>query len=171
MAENPLKHAALGDLRSEIDTTRRVLERVPAEHFAWKPHERSMSLGVLASHLTTLLYWQLTILQRDEFDLASAGPPPAASITGTEDLLQTYDASAAAVLEALDAAGDAELQEEWTLRRGDQVVMRRPRLAILRTMGISHMVHHRAQLGVYLRLLGVPVPAVYGASADEGTPF
>jgi uncharacterized damage-inducible protein DinB len=168
LATPALSQAALGDLAHEVSTTRRVLERVPEEHFAWRPHEKSMSLGGLALHLANLLSWQRTIVQDREFDLAATPPPATTEPASHEELLQRFDENAAALSEALAGAAEGALAEPWTLRRGEQVIMQQPRAAILRSMGISHMVHHRGQLTVYLRLLDVPVPGVYGPSADEG---
>jgi uncharacterized damage-inducible protein DinB len=163
-----LKQLVLGDLDHELATTRRVLERVPEGHFPWKPHERSMSLGQLASHTANLLHWQAVILRQEEFDLATATPPSKEGLTSRDELLRTFDELAAEVKDALGSADEAALTRAWILRRGDQVLLSQPRAAILRSMGLSHMIHHRGQLCLYLRLLNVPVPSVYGPSADEG---
>lgn len=163
-----LKQAILGDLDQELANTRRVLERVPDEHFDWKPHEKSMTLGALSAHLENILYWQRMILEEDEFDLA-ATPPPRTIPANRDELLRGFDERKAALDEAVAGADDASFSRTWTLRRGDEVIFARPKAAILRGMGISHMVHHRGQLSVYLRLLDVPVPATYGPSADEQT--
>lgn len=163
-----LKKAILGDLDQEVANTRRVLERVPDEHFAWKPHEKSMTLGALSAHLENILFWQQRILEHHEFDLA-ATPPPRTIPETRDELLRAFDERKAALDEAVARADDASLGATWTLRRGDQVIFARPRAAVLRGMGINHMVHHRGQLTVYLRLLDVPVPATYGPSADEQT--
>jgi uncharacterized damage-inducible protein DinB len=167
-ARPSLTQVALGDLEQELATTRRVLERIPEAHLSWKPHEKSMSLGALASHTANLLHWQTTILRQDEFDLASAPPPSPAAPASRDEILRAFDENASAVKDALGEADEAGLGRAWTLRRGAQVLLSRPRAAVLRSMGISHMIHHRAQLCVYLRLLNVPVPSVYGPSADEG---
>ncbi len=161
-----LKQLALGDLEQEVSITRRVLERVPDEHLAWKPHDRSMALGSLALHLANLPHWQLRILQSDEFDIGQPLPrqePPASRA----EILAAFDERVSRVREALAATDDAALAQPWTLRRGEQVVMRVPRVGAIRTMGLSHAAHHRGQLSVYLRLLDVPVPSIYGPSADE----
>lgn len=161
-----LKEIAVGDLTQEIDTARRMLERVPEQHFAWKPHEKSMTLGALASHLANLLYWQTAILTQEELDLATV-PSRGTEATSREELLRTFDEKAEALREALDQTEEADLERPWTLRRGEDVMFTRPKGGVLRRMGISHMIHHRAQLGVYLRLLEVPVPPSYGPTADE----
>jgi uncharacterized damage-inducible protein DinB len=161
-----LRDLAVGDLEQELRTTRRLLERVPDEHLDWKPHPKSMSLGSLATHIANLLFWQTTTVQQSEFDLAG-GPPPLASLASREELLRRFDENAAALKQAVSAMDDAALGEPWTLRRGEQTLLRLPRAAVLRTMGISHIIHHRGQLSVYLRLLDVPLPPIYGPTADE----
>lgn len=160
-----LKQLALGDLDFELAATRRMLERVPDEHFGWKPHEKSMSLGELASHLANLLDWNVHILRDDEIDLATLGAPPRAA--NRADLLQGFDEKKAALDAVAEAFDTATLGETWTLRNGEQVFFALPRAAVLRNFGISHMVHHRGQLSVYLRLLDVPLPRTYGPTADE----
>lgn len=160
-------HLATGDLERELATTRRMLERVPDEHFAWKPHEKSMSLGTLAAHLANLLWWQTATLEQDEFDMAAPQPPRTVP-ESREALLREFDEKAAVLREALAQTDEAALARPWTLRRGDHIIFTQPKAAILRSFGISHMVHHRGQLSVYLRLLDVPVPPSYGPTADEG---
>jgi uncharacterized damage-inducible protein DinB len=166
-AESTLKQDALGDLERELATTRRVLERLPEEHFAWKPHEKSMSLGRLAAHVVDLVHWQTMTLQSEGLDLAAVRPPSPDTPASRAALLQSFDAHVAAINEALGRASEPDLRQVWTLRMGPKVLLSMPRLAVLRTMSISHMINHRAQLCVYLRLLGIPVPPVYGPSADE----
>jgi uncharacterized damage-inducible protein DinB len=166
-AATPLKQDALGDLEHELATTRRVLERLPEEQFAWKPHEKSMSLGRLASHVVNLVQWQTITLQSEELDLGSGPPPADEGPASRAALLSTFDANVAALKEALAKASEPDLRQVWTLRMGEKVLLRMPRLAVLRTMCLSHMINHRGQLCVYLRLLGVPVPAIYGPSAGE----
>lgn len=157
----------LSELAQELATTRRVLERVPDEHLEWKPHEKSMPFGGLAMHCANLIRWQIGIVQADDYDLAAAGrlDPPKSQ----EDILFAFDGLRHELIEALEGADDETLQREWTLRHGDHVILRLPKAAALRTFGLSHMIHHRGQLTVYLRLLNLPVPAIYGPSADEGT--
>jgi len=163
-----LKDVAFVDLERELATTRRVLERLPEEHYSWKPHEKSMSMGRLALHVAHLLYWQLITLQRDEFDLASP-PPLRVEPTDRDEVLRTFEHNAAAVKDALERIDDAALGRLWTLRRGEQVLLSWPRAKVLRIWGLNHLIHHRGQLCLYLRLLNVPVPAVYFNSADEPT--
>ena len=162
-----LMQLATGDLEQELATTRRMLERLPDEHLAWKPHEKSMSLGALAAHLTNLLFWQTMTLEHDAFDVAAPQPSRDAP-ESREALLREFDEKAAVLREALAQTDEAALARPWSLKRGDHVLFTQPKAAILRTFGISHMVHHRGQLSVYLRLLDVPVPPSYGPTADEG---
>jgi uncharacterized damage-inducible protein DinB len=162
----PLKPATTGDLIHELSNTRLMLERVPDEHFDWTPHEKSMSLGQLAGHIANILQWQAMILRQDEVDLAA--PPPQQDAPETRaDLLELFDARVDALKQTLDALDPDALARPWTLRHGERIIMEQPRAAMLRSMGISHMIHHRGQLSVYLRLLEVPVPGVYGPSADD----
>jgi uncharacterized damage-inducible protein DinB len=166
MTTPSLKQIALGDLNHELSLTRRVLERVPDEHMGWKPHEKSMSLGALATHLSTLPGYGTRTLETDEFNFAESGPPNQEA-TGRDELLSRFDEGAAAFRAGWESVDEAQLGRTWTLRNGDHVIMSQPKMAVLRGLVISHMIHHRAQLGVYLRLLDLPVPSVYGPSADE----
>jgi uncharacterized damage-inducible protein DinB len=165
---NSLKGVAFVDLQREIDTTRRLLERLPEEQFSWKPHEKSMNLGRLAMHVATLLQWFLTTLEHDELDFASPPQMPVEA-TSRDDLLRTFEQNAAAVTQAFAALDDAALSRPWTLRNGEQVLTTQSRAMVLRVWCLSHLIHHRAQLCLYLRLLNLPVPAIYFNSADEPT--
>jgi uncharacterized damage-inducible protein DinB len=157
---------ATGDLDVEIATTRRMLERLPEAHFDWKPHEKSMSLGGLATHLANLLFWQRISLEQDEFDLAASSDRLTPRET-RQAVLDLFDENLAALRAVLEQADETTLSEPWTLKRGDHVLFTLPKATVLRRFGISHMVHHRGQLTVYLRLLDVPVPPSYGPTADE----
>lgn len=132
----------------------------------WKPHVRSMTLGELATHLINLLNWQVAIFHYPEFDLSTV-PLRREPLERREDMLVEFDASIVTLEKLLAECDEKTLGEEWTLRNGDHIILRQPRAIALRTFGLSHMVHHRAQLGVYLRLLDIPVPGLYGPSADE----
>lgn len=169
-ADSPtlLHSLALGDLVPEIANTRRVLAALPEAHFGWRPHPKSWTLGELGSHVTRLPYWGIAIVTEESFDLAPIlGGPQGAVATTSAELLAMFDAHADALQQALAAIDDDALGEQWTLRNGSQVIMQMPRALALRTSTVSHMVHHRAQLGVYLRLLDEPVPATYGPTADD----
>lgn len=157
---------AFGDLDRELDATRRMLERVPAEHLAWKPHAKSMSLGELALHVANLLYWQITTLQDDVFDLA-ASPMPLTAPESPAEILNVFDENRDRLQQAISGTSDEALGQPWSLLHGEQVIFTEPKHAVFRTWGTSHIVHHRAQLSVYLRLLDVPLPGTYGPSADE----
>lgn len=157
---------AIGDLEQELSQTRRILERVPEEHLDWRPHEKSWTLGELAQHIVNLPFWQTRIVEADEFDLATS-PPPSAGPRSREELLERFDRSATALRDAVARLDEQALGARWTLRQGDRVLIALPRAAVLRGMGISHLIHHRGQLTVYLRLLDTPVPGLYGPSADE----
>jgi len=161
-----VKQLIIGDATNELATTRRVLERLPEEHMSWKPHEKSMTLGGLATHLINLLNWQIAIFQYPEFDLSTV-PLRREPLNKRADVLGEFDANVGKFEKLLAECDDKTLGEEWTLRHGDHIILRQPRAIALRTFGLSHMVHHRAQLGVYLRLLDIPVPSIYGPSADE----
>jgi uncharacterized damage-inducible protein DinB len=161
-----IRDIAFGDLDRELSVTRRVLERCPQEHFGWKPHEKSMSLGRLAMHVATLPQWMADTAKRDFFDMSSS-PTMRFEPTGHADLLQTFDAQAAAVRRAMAEINDDGLAHNWQLRNGEEALFSQPRASVLRVWCLNHMIHHRAQLCVYLRLLDVPVPAVYFNSADE----
>ena len=159
-----LKQLALGDLNHELATTRRVLERVPDEHLGWKPHEKSFSLGDLATHVAQIAYWITVTVTQDELDAANA--PRTQSPASSEELLRRFDEYAAEAREAVQNADESTFGNTWTLRAGDHVILQMPRLAVLRSFCISHMIHHRGQLSVYLRLNDVPLPSIYGPSAD-----
>ncbi|MFL5539541.1 MAG: DinB family protein [Longimicrobiaceae bacterium] len=158
--------AAFGDLEGELKTTRRLLERVPDEHWDWKPHEKSMSLGRLAGHLAELTFLGTIVVQREVFDVATDRPqtaPPA----NREEVLAAFDQGSAQLVEAVNGAAADAWGQTWTLKASGQTFISMPKAAALRLMGISHPIHHRGQLSVYLRLLGVPVPSIYGPTADE----
>ena len=154
----------------EMASTRRVVERVPDEKLDWRPHPRSWTVRELATHLVMVPSWTAVTIGQDSIDLAAPGHAetevkPAASRV---ELLERLDRFAAEGREAVADASDERLLAPWTLLKGGTPVLTMPRTAVLRGFVLSHSIHHRAQLGVYLRLLDVPVPAIYGPSADEG---
>ena len=161
-----IKDGLLAEYDHEMGTTRRLLDRLPDDKLAWRPHAKSMSLGGLATHLSNLPNWGGTILNELSFDLADA-PPNLEEKSSRADILSAFDASATRTRGWLDKT-DAELLVPWSLRRGGQEVFTLPRVAAFRTFVLYHVVHHRGQLSVYLRLNDIPVPAIYGPSADEG---
>ena len=153
------------DFAAEHASTRRLLERVPEGKGDWRPHERSAPLYRLATHVADIPNRGASILTTDEMDATNR--VPAVPRTTVAELLASHDASVAALNAALAQTSLAELDKEWQIRRGDQIVIRGKRRALLRTVMMSHVVHHRAQLGVYLRLLDVTIPGMYGPSADD----
>jgi uncharacterized damage-inducible protein DinB len=159
---------ALSDLRYEAAQTRKMLERVPADRWDWKPHEKSSSLGQLASHIARLPIWGQNMTESDHFDFTQPGKFATMPLaTNPTEAVAHFDANLAPVLEAIGAIDDASATATYQLRRGDTVVYEAPRVAAIRYWLSNHLVHHRGQLSVYLRLLDVPVPGMYGPSADE----
>ena len=158
---------AFADLSNELATTRTVLDRLPDGQFDWAPHEKSMPLGHLAAHMVMLVGMPGTILGTDAVDLAQ-GRPPAVPMPDRAAVLAAFDAAAAGARAALAGATDEVLAATWALRMGEHTVAAGPRREMLRYLFLSHLIHHRGQMTVYLRLLGVPVPPVYGPTADEG---
>jgi uncharacterized damage-inducible protein DinB len=154
------------DLDQELASTRRMLERVPDDKGDWRPHEKSGSLAELATHVADLAGLGVMILETEELDALAR--PPRQTLRTSEEMLARFDQNVQRLRAALDGTDAARFEGEWTLRAGERVFAARPRRSLLRTMVLSHIVHHRAQLGVYLRLLDVPVPGMYGPSADEG---
>ena len=155
------------ELRHEAATTRRMLERVPEDRFGWKPHGKSMGLGRLAGHIAELPTLVAPALKQDELDFAAGSFQPF-SPTSVAELLEKFDRNVDAAVNLLKDQTDERMQEKWRLRSGEQVFFELPRVAVVRSMVLNHVVHHRGQLSVYLRLLDVPLPSVYGPTADEG---
>jgi uncharacterized damage-inducible protein DinB len=156
----------LAEFDRETALTRRLLARVPPDRLGWQPHARSRTLGGLAVHLAELPAWGATLVEQAEFDLESRTPAHRAD-GSLEELLALYDANVSLVRRAVASRTDAELLAPWTLRRGGKEIFTVPRLIALRTLPLQHATHHRGQLSVYLRLLDVPLPPLYGPTADE----
>jgi len=157
----------LPEFDQEMASTRRVLERVPEEKFAWKPHAKSFSMGDLASHVVNMLAWTVDTMEKPEFDLAGVTPEEMNKAAKSRaELLAWFDANASKARAALQKS-DADYQVPWTLRKGSQVFFTMPRYTCIRSFFLNHIIHHRAQLTVYLRENDVPVPGLYGPSADE----
>ncbi len=161
-----VRAAFVAEFDHEMAVTRTVLDRVPDEQFSWKPHEKSFSMGGLATHLSQLPHWGRQILDNDFYDLASSSMHATARRNRAE-VLANFDGSVAEVRSALVASSDVELNAVWTLKRGGHTVLSLPRLQALRTFLMNHVIHHRGQMTVYLRLQGVPLPPIYGPTADE----
>lgn len=161
-----IAQSLLPEFDHEFAVLRTTLERVPDGKFDYKPHEKSMAMGRLAAHLTELPGWINATIEADELDFATGGSTPFVPTT-TAELLAALDAALAKARPVLAATSDDTMMQPWTLRHGDHVILKMPKAVVLRSFVFSHMVHHRAQLGVYLRLNDVPVPSTYGPSADE----
>jgi uncharacterized damage-inducible protein DinB len=153
----------LPEFEQEMATTRRLLERVPSDKGTWKPHPKSFPLGHLAQLVAWMPGWVGQALKETELNLAGA---PGYSFEKTETLLALFDQNVKDSRAALQAARDADFGATWSLKHGDRVLFSAPRAAIVRNT-ISHLIHHRGQLTVYLRLIDVPIPAIYGPTADE----
>ena len=162
-----MSQAFLQEFDHEAKTTRRILERVPADKFAWKPHPKSMSLGALAFHVASAPGVIIGWCAQDETNFTGQAPPAPDS---TEQILAAHDDSVKKVRETLPQIGDEGMGKNWTAKAGGQTLMTMPKAALARALVMNHWVHHRGQLSVYLRLLDVPVPSIYGPSADEN-PF
>lgn len=156
--------ALLPEFDLEMANTRRVLERVPSDKAEWKPHPKSFALGHLAQLVSGMPGWLTNIVTQTELDLSKG---PGYSMQKTETLLDIFDKNVRESRAVLAAASDADLDVKWSLKMGDRVLATDRRRDVVRNT-ISHLVHHRAQLGVYLRLLDLPVPSAYGPTADEG---
>ncbi len=166
-----ISQTLLPEYDHEMATTRKLLERVPEDRLGWKPHDKSMSLGRLATHLAELPGLGVRIVESDSIDLA----PPGGSggfkpntLSSRQEILDTFDSKVAEGRAAIESIEDPDMLKPWSLLNGGQPVFNLPRVAVLRTMLFSHSIHHRGQLSVYLRLNDVPVPSIYGPSADEG---
>ena len=156
----------LGELERETASTRRTLERVPEGRYDWKPHDKSMVLGYLAELVARLPSWAVLTIKQDHLDLTTYKSQP---LRTNQELLKEFDASVAGARDALANTTDEHLLKPWRLLVAGQVVMEQVRHVVLRDSVFSHLAHHRGQLTVYLRLLDLPVPAIYGPSADEKT--
>ena len=155
----------LNELKNEAETTRKMLERVPTESFDWKPHEKSMTMGHLATHVANMFNWFPTTLETDELDFAQGFEEPKPA--NTEELVALLDKNVAAANESLRKIDEADFMKQWTLRNGEEIFLQMPKIGVVRAMILNHIVHHRGQLSVYLRMNDIPVPGMYGPSADE----
>ena len=164
-----LSASILPEFDMEMAKTRTTLERVPVEKFDWKPHERSFSFMEMVNHLARLPGWGVATLTTDSMDLDPekgefVPPPPAGT---TEEALAIFDKGVAEFRSTLEGTADADLMKPWTLKHGEQEFFTMPRIAVIRGMILNHVIHHRGQLTIYLRLNDLPIPALYGPSADE----
>jgi len=166
-----IRDALLPEFDHETATTRKVLERVPEDKLDWTPHPKSWNTATLASHVANIPSWVKETLSRDSIDIGDPdGPKPEPNITSRKELLERFDRNVSAARAALAAAENETFMEPWSLLNGGQKMMTLPKVAVLRSWVFNHSVHHRAQLAMYLRLNNIPVPSIYGPSADEN-PF
>ena len=163
-----IAESLLPEYDHELATTRRLLERVPEAEFDWKPHPKSMALGVLAGHIANLPFWLSATLKAPFYDLATGDPEATlAPPPSRQALLDGFDEKVKAARAALAATSDAEMMARWALKQGGQELFSMPRVAAVRSFVMNHLIHHRGQLSVYLRLKDVPLPPIYGPTADE----
>ena len=167
-----IAESLLPEFDHETATTRTLLERVPDDHVAFKPHPKSMSLGELAIHVSVLPRWAPIALKETQFDTNPPGGPPDVqpAFESTAKMLAAYDEGVNASRAMLAAATDGELMVPWTLKTGGKTVFSMPRVAVFRAFIMNHAIHHRGQLSVYLRMCGVPLPSIYGPTADTQEP-
>lgn len=160
--------AILPEFDHEMATTRKTLERVPDALFDWKPHAKSYTMGALAGHLSNIPAWTKSTLEQDSLDFAPNGVPLKQDAPkNTVEILKAFDANVASARAAIAKTSDAVFAETWTLLANGQKIFAQPKAGVLRGFIISHLIHHRAQLGVYLRMNDIPHPSMYGPSADE----
>jgi uncharacterized damage-inducible protein DinB len=156
------------ELKNEATATRKIIERLPEDKFQWQPHEKSMKLSRLAGHVVEMIGWTIPTIKQDELDFSTMNYTPT-EYTKTSELLDTFDKNIAESTELLSNVSDADMMKNWTLRNGETIYFTMPKVAVMRSMVMNHIIHHRGQLSVYIRLLNVPVPEIYGPSADEGS--
>jgi uncharacterized damage-inducible protein DinB len=168
-----IREFMLTEFDREMANTRKLLERTPMAKPDWKPHEKSMTMARLAGHVAELPGWAVSAMHRDTLDLTPmiSGGQRGYAAESVEDLLKTFDRNVIEARKAIADANDQKLQQTWSLVLNGKTLLSMPRIAVLRNMMMNHLIHHRAQLGVYLRLNDVPVPGMYGTSADEGPSF
>jgi uncharacterized damage-inducible protein DinB len=154
----------IAELGHEASSTRKMFERVPQDSFMWKPHDKSRTVGEIATHIANLPGIFIASLNQDEFDRSEY---KSAAMGTVSSILITFDKNIVDGVDVLKVMSDERLLESWRYKYGEQTILEMPRLAVIRAMGINHLIHHRGQLSVYLRLLNVPLPPVYGQTADE----
>ena len=160
------KELLIGEIKREAANTRKMLERLEDVHLPWKPHEKSYSTVKLAQHISNIPVWISLIIETDGLNLAN--PIPRLEPLGSAAaLLAFFDERLATCLNALQRCPDSELDKTWALTQGDKTIIKAPRKIVMRYFALNHIVHHRGQLSLYLRLQNIPVPGMYGPSADE----
>lgn len=166
-SSNILGSAFIAEIEHEAKVTREVLSRIPADKFDWKPHEKSMTFGRLASHVAEMFGWTPATLGQPELDFSKFDYKPYEP-KSTEELVEFLDKNVAEAVETLRNTTDEVFTENWTMRNAETVYFTMPKAAVMRSFVMNHIVHHRGQLSVYLRLNDIAVPSIYGPSADEG---
>ena len=161
-----IKDAFIGEMKHESTLTKKILERVPIDKKDWKPHEKSMTLGRLATHVAEISHWVSRVVTMDEFDFLVQGFS-SHTAASQEELMTIFNEKLNKAIADLQTMDDESFNKIWTVRRGEQVLFTTPKKIAIRGWALNHMIHHRGQLSVYLRLLDVPVPGMYGPSADE----
>ena len=167
-SSNNIASVLIAEMEQEARVTRTCLERIPAEKFDWKPHEKSMAFGKLASHIAEMFSWTGPTLQQPELDFSKFDYKPFEPAT-TADLVEYLDKNVSEAIDVLRNTPDDVFMENWTMRNGETVYFTMPKATCMRSFVMNHIVHHRGQLSVYLRLNDIAVPSIYGPSADEGS--
>jgi len=162
----PVKNAFIAELKHESTLTKKMLERVPLDKKEWKPHEKSMTLGRLATHVAQTPHWISDIIHIDDFDFATRSFKPITAAS-QDELIKIFQETLDTAIADLEKMNDEDFNKKWIVRVGEKIMYDTPKKVAIRGWGFSHMIHHRGQLSVYLRLLDVPVPGMYGPSADE----
>jgi uncharacterized damage-inducible protein DinB len=166
----PLNESLIAELTQEAANTRKILQLVPLDKADWKPHTLSMRLGALAVHIAEVPGWTAMTLHTDGIDFANMDFKPKVATT-TEELLAIHEENVAKAIGALQNSKDEDYEKSWTMRTGENIHFVLPKSEVIRSYSYSHLVHHRAQLGVYLRMLNIPLPGFYGPTADEMAAF
>ena len=166
-----LNKSILPEFDNEMANTRKTLDRVPEDKFTWKPHDKSWTMKEIATHLANLPNWSVLALKGDSFDMAPKDGAPAKTpeATSKNEILEIFDKNVSDARAAIESTDDEEFMKPWALLSGGETIFSMPKIAVLRSFVMNHIIHHRAQLGVYLRLNDVAVPAIYGPTADEAT--
>lgn len=161
----PIRDGLLMEFDSEMANTRKELERIPEEKLDWTPHAKSATMGWLAQHVAFLPGWAAFTMNTESIDVAAIERPP--KLTSRQAILELFDKSVADGREAISKATDEQFMMPWSLCMGEKTFFTMPRIAVIRSLCFNHLIHHRAQLGVYLRLNDIPLPPMYGPTADE----
>jgi uncharacterized damage-inducible protein DinB len=162
-----VKDAFIAELKHESGLTQKILERVPMDKKDWKPHEKSMTLGRLATHIAENTKWISDIINIDDFDFVKNYSLKFLTASSQEELMELFHANVNKAIADLSSMSDEDFNKKWTMRRGEQLLFETPKKVGIRGWAFSHFIHHRGQLSVYLRMLDIPVPGMYGPSADE----